>query len=524
MSFSVRLAQDTVVVDPGINVGLDIEVANRADGTDQYELSVEGLDPEWTAVPVPTFSVSGHDIQIQKIFFKPPRTSESLAGHYPFVVKLRSLETGEVRATQGVLAIQPYHHVSMEILPKKGAYSPLRKSNVFHINLVNLGNSEHTMQLFGSDPEDSLVYSMPTETVSVGAGQQKEVDVTVTPAQRGLLSSPRLHGFQVSARSLDTPSVYGTASAQLEQRPLVSAGGLFVAIFLLLLVFVWVAFMPKPPAMDSLTVVPSTAYPGETVTVQWSSSNAKSVKILYNGNVIVSAGAPRGTVPVDVAKSGTFEAVAVRDNRTSAPMQAPITVKEREVAPLPEVVSFDIKTREVEPGESFLITYKLKNCLKATLTPVGALLDPKLDSIQVEAPNQAGWLKYQIIAENASGQTATSRTISVNVVVKPKARIVVFQADPVEIDPLIGKTTIKWQITNAVRAELIVGGEKLDLPKTEGEMTLDVTKTVQITLVGYDENDVATKKSATLKVKPPEPPVDDSSTGSPPSSSSGGNR
>ncbi len=517
MSFSVRLAQDTIPVDPGVSTPLDIEIANRSDATDQYELSIEGLDTEWTAVPVPSFSVSAHDIQIQKIYFKPPRTSESLAGNYPFVLRIRSLESGEVRVAQGVMAIQPYHHVSMEILPKKGMYSPVKKQNLFHVTLVNLGNSEHTMQLFGSDPEDSLVYELPSEQVTVGPGQQKEVGVTVTPVQRGPLSSPRLHGFQVSARSIDTPSVHGTAQAQLEQRPLVTAGGLMTFVVLLGLIIGWIAFMPKPPTMDSFAVTPSVAHPGDTVTLQWSSSNAKSVRILYNGKVIVSAGAPRGTAPIDVEKSGAFEAVAVRDTRTSPTLTANITVNELEQAPPPEITSFDIKTREVAPGEAFFVSYKLKDCFKATLTPTGAVLDPKLESIQIDAPNQPGWLKYQIVAENATGQSIKSRVISVNVVVKPLAKIVVFQADPVEIDPLIGKTTIKWQITNAVRAELIVDGQKMDLPKTEGEITLDVTKTIQVTIIGYDANDIPVKKSATLKIKPSDPPADDSSTtGTPP--------
>lgn len=512
MSFAVRLATDQLPVEAGTSTPLDIEIANQSDSTDQYELGIEGLDGEWTAVPVPSFSVSARDIQTQKVFFKPPRTSESVAGNYPFVVKVRSLETGEVRATQGVLQIKPYHHMSMEIMPKKGVYSPLKKQNVFHTTLVNLGNTEHTMQLFGSDPEDALTFEMPTEQVVVGPGQQKEVRVSVLPMRRRPVSAPRLHGFQVSARSIDTPSVFSSAQAQMEQRPAMTAGGIFVFLLVLSVMIGWLAFIPKDPVMDTFMLDRSVANIGETVDLSWLSSNAKSVKITFNGKVIVSAGAPRGTTSYAVDTSGTFEAVAVRDSKTSAPLQAILTVKIPEKPAPPQVVSFDIKQREVAPGESFFVTYKLKDSAKATLTPTGAVLDPKLNSIQITAPSQTGWVKYQIVAENGS-ETARSREISVNVVQKPLASIVVFRADPMTVDPLLGKTTITWQITGASRAELLIDGQTMELPKTEGEITIDVTKTVQITLIGYDANGVTVKKAATIKVESP-PPVDDTAGGS----------
>lgn len=512
MSFAIRLGADELSVDAGVTTALDLEVANQSDATDQYELSVEGLDPEWTAVPVPSFSVSARDIQTQKIFFKPPRTSESLAGNYPFVVRVRSLETGEVRASQGVLQIRPYHHMSMEMLPKKGVFSPVKRQNVFSVTLVNLGNCEHTIQLFGSDPEDALTFELPSEQVTVAPGQQKEVRVVVSPTQRRPLSNPRLHGFQVSGRSIDTPNLSTTAQAQLEQRPLVTAGGLLTFIFLLAIVIGWVAFMPKPPTIDSLNIEPSVGQPGDAITLTWSSSYAKSVKILFNGNVVVAAGSPRGTTTLTVETSGTFEAVAVRDTRVSPPLTASVTIKVPEKAPPPQVLGFDVKAREVAPGEAFLITYRLKDASKATLSPTQTVLDPKLNSIQIIAPNQPGPVKYQIIAENG-GQVVRSREISVNVIQKPDAKIVVFRADPMEIDPLVGKCTITWQIANAVRAELIIDGQPMELPKPEGETTIDVTKEVMITLVGYDANGLTVKKSATLKMKQ-EPPPDDAGKGS----------
>jgi uncharacterized membrane protein len=128
MSFAVRLSTDLVSVEAGATMPLTIEVVNRAEDADRFELEVEGLDPEWTAVPVPTFLIGGGETASEKVFFRPPRTPESLAGNYPFVVKVRSLSSGEQRTTQGVLQIQAYHHISAEISPKKGVVAAFRRT------------------------------------------------------------------------------------------------------------------------------------------------------------------------------------------------------------------------------------------------------------------------------------------------------------------------------------------------------------------------------------------------------------
>src|SRR5688500_16264011 len=95
MSFSAKLESDLISVEAGATVPVSLEVNNKGEAPDRFEVEIEGLDPEWTAVPVPVFSANPGENHSEKIFFKPPRASESLAGNYPFVVKVRSLDTGE---------------------------------------------------------------------------------------------------------------------------------------------------------------------------------------------------------------------------------------------------------------------------------------------------------------------------------------------------------------------------------------------------------------------------------------------
>src|SRR5207253_10995896 len=126
-------------------------------------MQVEGIDPEWTASPEPVFNVGPGETHSQKLFFKPPRASESLAGNYPFVVKVRSLNSGDARTGQGVLQIKPFNHLGMEISPKKGYSSPVRQLNNFTLTVMNLGNTEHTLQMSGADPEEECTYEFDSD-------------------------------------------------------------------------------------------------------------------------------------------------------------------------------------------------------------------------------------------------------------------------------------------------------------------------------------------------------------------------
>ncbi|MEQ1933508.1 MAG: hypothetical protein ABL962_06470, partial [Fimbriimonadaceae bacterium] len=143
MSFSVRLDADQVLVDPGETAILSVEITNAGSSVDQFEIEVSGLDADWTALPVPSFSLQPGEKASHPIIFKPPRTAENLAATYPFTVRIRSLESGEAQVVSSQVALSPFHHLSMDMLPKRGAYGPMVRDNIFEVSVVNLGNCEH---------------------------------------------------------------------------------------------------------------------------------------------------------------------------------------------------------------------------------------------------------------------------------------------------------------------------------------------------------------------------------------------
>lgn len=508
MSFTVGLSADVVQVEAGAAVPLTIEVANRTDQADRFELSVEGLDPEWTAIPVPAFSMDAHDVHSEKVFLKPPRVSESLAGTYPFVVKIRSLETGDVRSAQAVLEIKPFHHVSVEITPKRGVISAFAKQFTFTVTLMNLGNSEHTMQLFASDPEDECAFEFEPDKVVIGPGHQKDAFLTSSATRRPLFASPRLNSFSATARSANVPSVVGTAQAQLEQRALVSPSAIVFFLALTILIALWVYVTPKPPALEQFSLDKGKLMVGETAMVSWSASNANQVEIKLNGQPVEGVVGVVGSTTVSPVVPGTYtlSAVAIRGENRSERKQLEFTVEHPPIAPDAKILEFKISPTKVNLGEVINVHYKLgDSTVRATLSPPGVPLDIKANDKEIQT-QRAGKIEYTLIAYNSAGKDVR-QTISVYVTEGPT--ILEFKADKPTID-LPGETIkLSYQLTNAVRAELDDGSGQppvqLESP-SGGVKEVIVSKTTTFIIKAFDAKGKISTKKITVELKEQEPP------------------
>ncbi|HVL39281.1 MAG TPA: hypothetical protein VM328_07805 [Fimbriimonadaceae bacterium] len=513
MSFSARLDSDLITVEAGATVPVALEVANRSDEQDRYDIEIEGLDPEWTAVPVPLFAVEAREIQTEKLFFKPPRTSESLAGNYPFVVKVRSLVSGETRTVQGVLQIKPYNYLSMELQPKRGVVSPFKKQNDFQVTVMNLGNTEHTLQLVGNDPDEACAFEFEQEQVSLAPGQQKTIEVLVHPTVRKTFSSTQLHVFGITARSAQVPSVAATAQAQLEQRPFLSPASLTALVLLMALAALWVIFLPKQPAMDRLTLDRDQVLVGETANLSWEASDARSVRLNIDGEEVLEAA--RGSRTIQATRPGQIrvEAVAVRQDKRSEPLVVVLDVGTPEPVPPPEIVEFAITPRNLKLGETFVVRYRLgPSVVKASLAPTGETLNLAVSEQELTA-NRLGTIRYTLVAENATGSRA-EKSISITVSDPTLPQVVAFSADPTVVDPAVGVVTLRWQFVNTIRQELVAGGQPpVDIAAT-GPMQVRIFETTTYTIRGWDAQGRKTEKTVKVEVRePPPPPVDSGTTG-----------
>ncbi len=509
MSFTVRLTTDLISVEAGATMPLSVEVINRAEDADRFELEIEGLDPEWTAVPVPAFSVGPGDTATEKVFFRTPRTPESQSGNYPFVAKVRSLTSGEQRKVQGVLQVQPYHHISAEISPKKGVVASFKRRNHFTVTLINLGNVEHTLQLFGSDPDEALAFDFDQDKVTLAPGQQKDVGVTVHPTQRKLLWNVELHSFSITARSTDAPSVAGVAQAQLEAQPAVKAATLILWLFIVGVALAWWYAQPKP-ATFVMGLSKGTVLKGETVKIWWQMTNADRVHIqtsdgqpIYDSVDVNGKGSVEFTANSD--KPIEFDGWAITKDKTTPPQHAVLNVVVPPPEPLPQITQFTASSTNVKVGESILFSYKFNDAVvKATLSPLDKDININASQIQIPVTDE-GATDYVLIAENKDGK-ADKKTIHVVAKKVSDVKVISFTATPKDLMDPGGIVTISWQLTNAVHVEITPNANAAsnEVDPNKGQFEYYVSKSTTFTLTAKDKNNLAIPpQTVRVTVEPP---------------------
>lgn len=507
----MSLAADVVEAEAGATTPVSLTVVNRGTATDRYEVEVEGIDPEWRFVPVPTFAVEPGESRSEKVFLKPPRMPESVAGSYPFVIRVRSLETGDSRNAQALLKLPPFHHVTMEISPKKGVVSPTTHRNDFRLSLVNLGNSEHTLQLSAQDPDDRCAYEFDQDQVTLGPGQGKEVEMVADPKQKPLLSSGRLIGFSVFARSLNERTVTATAQAQLEQRSLLSPATLVGAALLAAVVGGWWTMRPKPTEIHLFTN-PAHALAGTSIQLTYQARNASNVVITMGdgegGEDTVYKGPPTGD-PITVTLKGkdfaTFTATADQGGKeTSTDIQR---VAIDVAPPVAEAVikKFYPDSKRVKLGTSFVAKWEVENATKVVIEPLPGEVT---DHTQLEiTPTTVGEQTYALVATNSAGKT-TRKTLTVDVYDESDAQILAFAADPPTAkEESGGKVTLSWQTSGAERVELTVGTNAaipVD-PNVAGTRDIVVTTKTPCILTAYDAK--GRKRSKTIGIQYEKAPI-----------------
>jgi hypothetical protein len=483
-------------------------VVNKAEESDRFELEIAGVDPEWTAVPVPVFSVEKGETHTERIFFKPSRTSESLAGNYPFAVRVRSLVSGESKTVQAVLEVRAYNHVSMEITPKKGFYSTWRKKNSFAAVVVNLGNTEHTMQLTGNDPEDSCAYEFDTEQVTLAPGQQKEIEFEATPTQQPIFAGGRLIGFYVTARGVDQPSIVANAQAQIEQRPFLTPTGLILTCIVAVIIGLWYLMKPQPLEVVRFNVTPQAVTKGDRVNVGWKVNQADHVKVTAGSDVILDGTEPSGQIPYQLNQSGNidFKIVASRDGQQKT-KDLVINVKEPETAPDPSIDSVDCKPKRLKLGSSFELDYSLSSSVtKATLEPIGVILDPTLSRIEV-TPNRAGEIEYTVVASNKDNRTVR-KSFKVTVDEVSDATIIAFSPSNTTVPASVGRVTLSWQVTGAVRVELSATPGDTEQVEPSANQVVTLTGKTTFTLTAYDSKGRKASQSKVVDLVPDPPTTD----------------
>ncbi|MGQ9656951.1 MAG: COG1470 family protein [Fimbriimonadales bacterium] len=493
MAIRVRLGQDEVQVEPGGSAQLVAVVRNEGDTADQVALEVEGVDAEWCAIPIPSFTLApGEEVQ-ERILIRPPRSTESRAGTYPILVRARSLENGGTGLAQASVTIRPYSMLTLEITPKRGIASPLRKRVPYELSIENYGNTEQTVQLHVSDPEDEVVFELERERTPLAPGETQSVWVYAQPRRMPTLANPALFSFTATARSVEDPLRSTSVQAQLERRGLISPLVLGFLAVLGLLLALWSYTRPLPVEIEEFAAQPAQITAGETTTLLWRVRNADKVIIEPS----VGERDPSETRSVQVQPTATTTYRLIARNRYGEQMrEVVVIVQNAPEPPLPVIKQFFADPPQIKRGESVLLRWQVENATELILTPPGGQkLDPALPGFE-HRPSRT--TEYELIARNAAGKVV-SKKIKVEVIDPSQAQILGFTAQAEQI--VAGESVVlRWELLNAVRAEIDNGIGRID-PK-QGEMTVSPTTTTTYTLTAYDLEGRPAQAKVTVKVEP----------------------
>lgn len=509
MPVNASLSQDTIQVEPGARQPLGLTVTNPGQEEDTYEIIVEGLDPEWCAVPNPSFSLAPGESKSEKIFLRPIRASENMAGMYPFTVRVRSLTDGESVTLEATMDILAFHHISVDITPKKALLTPSRRSAEFAVTVMNLGNSDHEVMITASDADDSCEFELETNVVTIGAGHEKIVPLQVRSTRGALLANSRLHGFQVTSRSRTLPNLSSTVNAQLEQRAFLSPGAFFVVLMVLGLIGAWILSFPKPPMVEDIVLSSSKVETGQTVSVDWRTVNAEKVEFKLNGVKYSFSVDKRGRleIPTMVAGEYTLEAIAKSGNRTSEGRTVSFSVVDPPPVPDPSILAFRANRTSANVGEVVILSYTVNDAVtRLLLEPKQLEVDPTIRSGQIEVPiTQEGSNEFVLTAYNAKQETVR-QTVTVKGIKGSKARVISARVTPSALESEGGTAVLEWQVTNAVRIELVIDGVTQVLSGATGTLDLPITKTTKLKLVAYDDEGLTLARDFVVTVKPPANP------------------
>lgn len=510
MGFRAQLANDSFSVEPGVAASVAIELTNEGQSPIKLEIQVEGIDPEWLAIPVPVIELSGGENVTERLFLKPPREPESLSGTYPFVVRLR-VEGGDEKVFPCSLEVKPYHNVSIDVQPRRALVSPLSRTRdtTFQVTVMNLGNVEQTLKLFASDHDELFAFEFDHEEMTVSPGAQKTVSVTATAVKSALIANARLQQLTIACRSSDDKTVATATHAQIEQRAWVTPGVMWLAALLVFILAAFIVLLPKGPVIDSFTVTPDRVEVGSQFIIEWSSTHARSVELNVDGQVFGDL-SPSGSKTIlttelpELDQFGKRIEISIRafnGRRESNVKTRLVTIQQKEVPPDPEILEFSITPTDPKVGASYIVQYKLSDSVtKALLTPPGLNLDVDKDSETLTAVVE-GEFDYILRVENSAGKQVER---SIHIVVKKgsKASIIKFSADPAFVDPLDGRVTLTWQVNNASRIELVENG-RLSPPLIEAQGQVDrvINGDTTFKLIVYDDEGVTAEKEVTVKTK-----------------------
>lgn len=198
-NIGVTLGTTRLEVAAGGTVEIPLIVRNLSQIVDHYIISVEGLDPTWWNLSVPTFSLFPNDQGEARLSIHPPKEAEARAGGYSFRVKATSkADPQDFTTVEVMLILKGFIMWDVEMAPSKVT----GKSGIYNLKINNLGNTDAVLVLEAKDAEEALSYQFSENPVTVPGGGSSRIRLDVKTKAKGIWQ--KQYNFQVNSRPSDS--------------------------------------------------------------------------------------------------------------------------------------------------------------------------------------------------------------------------------------------------------------------------------------------------------------------------------
>jgi hypothetical protein len=182
--------------DPGGEVTVDVQVANKGRVVDQIAVRVTGEAGRWATASPDVVNLLPGTQDVARITFAPPRSDT--AGTKPFRVEAVSREDPAARATaDGTVTVGVYHELAAKLVPRS---SETRRRATYQLVLENRGNTAVRAALTAEDENAALTFVVHPEVVALAPHQEGSAAVSVTATRRRRAGPAQTHRFQVHVK------------------------------------------------------------------------------------------------------------------------------------------------------------------------------------------------------------------------------------------------------------------------------------------------------------------------------------
>ncbi|WPB88824.1 COG1470 family protein [Streptomyces malaysiensis] len=194
MSVSASLDESSVVVEPGGEAELPVQVLNSGTTVEECRFEVVGPCAAWTTVEPETLSLYPGATGTAVLRLRPPRSPETAPGEIPLGLRVvPTSEHSETTVLERGVTVRPFTEVTSELVPR-GSNSAWRGRHKVAVD--NRGNTPLTVALSARGATERAKTAFEPAELTIPPGEAKFATLKVRPAKRLWRGTPVTHPFQ----------------------------------------------------------------------------------------------------------------------------------------------------------------------------------------------------------------------------------------------------------------------------------------------------------------------------------------